>query len=311
MGNNHWNTPKWWVEKTESWPENFSVPFPAKVTKLLETTNISWEDMVGYIDAIISFFKDITSDDNLDIDTQETNTNTYNQAWYLDEVFKEVEWIDPKAARDFSSPELRFIWIQVNHLVQPFRNIFTAYEGSKEVPAMKQSFDEQVDYCLDRLSAHKNEIINMLTTYRSLVLNEGDTKLMTPTIFENLKRFSEENNVEIEIMGEEHPENEYYIASMPFQILVDNLFSNYQKYGKNGKLSITISQKGVMTIEFKNDYKSEDEIQWVLSSKLWNPLLVSLIDELYSWEMKVKRGKEEYKLEITGMQLSQKRKLGT
>jgi hypothetical protein len=274
--------------------KNFHIPFHARITTLLQKTNIQADDIVWYIDAIISVLEDITEN------SWENTLPLQDQALYLHEVFKEVE-VKP----GFSTPELKFIWAQINHLIQPFRNIKTAYEGIVYMPNNKEMFQENIEYYVERMHLYKEGIIWKLRTYRELLLHQQYQKIHWDEIVTRFQQTLRQNDVVIETSW--NLWDSYSMGKISFQIIFDNLISNYQKYGKEWKLYISISTSGVLEICFENSYKDESETKWVLSSQIWNPLVIGLVQEIFWWNVAIERGEEKYKMHITGLQLSQKR----
>lgn len=262
------------------------------ITGLIEQTRISKADVVGYIDATISFFQDILPfcDDLLNSWDLSRNEIIDRESLFLKEVFSEIDrrtWFD--------SDQLKFVWAQVNHVVQPFRNIRSSIEGALENVALKDILEWVIRHDIEKIKNNGEEMIGKLENYKELCA-EWEKRSVEVSEFEYRFRWilvGKDVKYNIDISNW----SALGIDTMVFQIILDNLASNYSKYWKNGELFIFVENNELQII-FLNDVKSDEERWDVLSSEIWNDLLRSMVEELCGGKMEVVRDEKAWKYKI-------------
>lgn len=270
-----------------------------KVTNRMRDSHIHLADptLVGDIEGVISFFIDIIAYCSTEEQLKDVlnDDKVYNECLYLDSIFSDID------NRDFSSPELRFIWSQIAHIVQPFRNLKTTIDGVKWSVSLKAILEPSALETIEKIKKYGGQIITRLQKYRDLCAQESFSPI---SIMDFERRFKECLwKTDVQFQFDIHDTKNYGMHPVTFQILLDNLVSNYHKYGREW-VFILSSIDGKMSITFENKIKTDQERWDVLSSSVGNILLQAMVEEVLSWKVSVEKDEERYKITISEVSLS-------
>lgn len=274
------------------------VNFREKISYLLQQTQIDTNDILWYIDAVISFFQDILPycDEILRSWNVTYNKELDYESIYLKEIFREIEnrsW--------FQGKELKFMWSQINHIIQPFRNIRSSLDWARENPSLKSVLEWVIKHDVQKIKDHWESMIWKLENYKELC-NSWDAQIWVWDFEQRFRKALWEEKIKYNI--DISWNTGLWMHPITFQIMLDNLVSNYKKYWKNGQLFIFVKNSELQII-FKNDIKTKAEQGKVLSSEIGNNLLRDMVTELCEWKMEVNMNNKiwKYKISLSWMKL--------
>lgn len=319
-----------WADEIHTWPDvlDDSVPQNAEPIALkrdwdissLAAEVLSWGNQMReksrikwYIQWIIIFlekFHIILQNDSVE------------QAWKeFIALYKEFTDFKVRFSEFFwnqENPSFKAVLSQLHHLITPVLHIWAQFETQMEhLPEklidliwdiLKWSISGEYDDLYYRKIAknyvafRKNwsSIIENVRSYKSVIDKVWTNKEFT-SVNSFIERFFEEcPDIERKDCGYENIPEDYKINSVVFQIIFDNLVSNYKKYGVNGKIYFRV-QDGRLSITFENDFKKE--VWSVVSSKVWSDVLNSCVNILWGNVVFPKDSDEKFVLKIEGLEL--------
>ena len=270
------------------------------VSEALEKTHMNIWDFMAHITSIMYTLEDThVSEDMLD---------NPDILW---DFFLQIQAIEHEL-RDFYTqdfpkyrPELKHLWWQTCHILEPYRrlwNLLLDYEWiqwlwESTVRVIKNNIDvniRQIAFNAESLKLSIDEYVNLskqIEKEREINLNDIlDTYIM--------KFQAAWVNVELTWFSD----IQYKVNLWGMFVILENLFSNYMKYGNNGSLKISINN-GKLDIHLENDKKEVAATN--ISSQIWNGVLKDVVTDMFWWEFLVFNTENSYTMYVSGLVLHQ------
>ncbi len=122
---------------------------------------ITFSSIIAYIDYILEFIETVGED----VGSEEENSTLLKIIFLNEIVFKETV-----GNENFADQEVKFLWKQVNHVVQPLRNLLSIFDGINDVDENTRStlFKETLPFTTEGIKRNKYTYIGKLKRYKEL-----------------------------------------------------------------------------------------------------------------------------------------------
>lgn len=291
------------------WNTNDSIQrILSRMNKLKEKSQIKW--YIQWIAIFLEKFHDILQNDDVE-DAWRDFIVLYKEFNIFQSRFSEMFW-------DEQDPSFTAILMQLNHLITPIFHIWAQFEvlinyAPDKLPILVWNILEWVRHDNYKGLDYEEIVQNYLALRSNWLKIVEDVRAYT-TIVDKIGTVSEHVSINtfIESFFAECPDikkqdcwyknipESFKINAVVFQIIFDNLVSNYKKYGVNGKIYFRI-QDDTLSIVFQNDFKRD--VWSVPSSKKWSDVLKACVDMLWWTVSFPKDDDENYLLKIEWLEL--------
>lgn len=191
---------------------------------------------------------------------------------------------------------------QILHVIKPFIELEAMKEQLgwyKIWDTMANILQEQIDGLLPKLEPYKKNIPDIIAKHQKLLDRISSGRIYEPLASINNEMAWYWEIYGVRMIGSIDTKSKMYIDMVAFSILLENLFSNYQKFGEKGECVYALhwDELDISLENTKKELRSQP-----LSSKQGKRIMRDIVESLW-WKIIIEDNPDSFKVSVTGLKL--------